>query len=189
MFWRSRVELGWVGDRVIESFMKIDEVAFKAGFPFLQTMIYGGAAFQVSLTISAVLGSNDRSGECIRRQMRGVVAHHAAEIGQYMGRNNMLPCGGPHCLQHIAVLYLASHFLSPLIGHQKACKFVSRNQCQPVFLREAALILPGEIPRSRVVGEVLEHRRILIPVGIGTVSPNSRTVLSVFPPAILREQI
>ena len=100
----------------------------------------GDGAFEIALPKVVVLKRDDRSRERIRIQIIGVVAHHAAEIADNVGREDVLVGDDAHGFEIVAALKLAGVLLDDFVGDFVAGKFVADTEADAVAIGEVSFI-------------------------------------------------
>ena len=94
------------GDRVAVIFVEEEVVGLKADFPFLVAGVNGDGGVEISVFKIVVLDDNDGPGVGIGIEVVGVVADHAADVNENVGRENVLIGSAAHGLEIIGGLEL-----------------------------------------------------------------------------------
>src|SRR5579862_3395201 len=95
--WRGAViKPGWIGDDVSEILVQESVVRFYSEFKFVAAMNRGDRALEISFVEEIVLKNLDGRGIWIRVEIVGVIANHAAQIGHYIPRKDMLVGNDPY---------------------------------------------------------------------------------------------
>jgi len=77
-----------------------------AGLPFLMSVVNGDGGIEISLFEVIVLKGSDGPGAAVGIEIVGVVTDHAADIGENVGRENVLVGGDAHGLEVVCGLEL-----------------------------------------------------------------------------------
>src|SRR6266850_3325642 len=174
---RSRIELRWIGDRILQRLVYRAENAVHARLPVVLTAMSYEVPANVAFAIAAVLRDEDRRREWIRCQRRAGAAHAAGKIQKQTGRNRMLEKDLPGGLPVRNILTLERLLLHQLIGDQEAHCIMDHRDAQPVAIRKIPLIGSGKAARVSTIREILEHRRIQVAIRMKTVAACGKTIL------------
>jgi hypothetical protein len=158
-------------DAVSVAFVKENIVGLEAGFPFVMAVVNGHGSAEIPFSKIVVLEDDDWPREGVRIEIAGVVADHATDAEQNVGRENVLIGGDAHGLEIVGGLELGwsagrrrglTEFpqelwilLDLLVGNFVAGEFVADAEREMVLRSEVALEACGEVADGTAVGEVL----------------------------------
>ena len=133
-------------------------VGFDAGLEFVAAVMDRDRGVEISLSEVVVLKRHDGRGVGVGIEVVGVVANHAAKIGENIGRKNVLVGNDAHGFEVIGGLELAGGLLNLLVGKFEAGERVTNAEAEMVAGREIAGEGEREIAGGASVGEVLRER-------------------------------
>ena len=126
------IELGGIGDEVVEVLVKEGVVGFDAELPLVASVIGGERCFEVAFAKAIVLEDFDGRGLRVGSEVAGVVAHHAAQVKERLRGQDVLPGGDAHGLEVVGGLALAGGLLDGFVGQVVARDFVAYVQRKAV---------------------------------------------------------
>src|SRR5271169_5605400 len=112
---RAGIKLRWVGNVVVEVFVEESVVRLDSKLPFVSSMIHGDAALEIAFAKAIVLKNFDGSGFRVGVEIIGIVADHAAKIGDGMRGKSVFEGDDAHGLDVIRVLTLARGLLHEFV--------------------------------------------------------------------------
>src|SRR5277367_6788083 len=108
---RAVIKLRRIGNVVAEVFVQESVVRFNSKLPFVPPMIDGPGALEITFAKAIVLENFDGGGCRVGVEIIGIIADHAAKVGDRMRRKGVLVGDGAHGLDVIRVLKLARGLL------------------------------------------------------------------------------
>src|SRR5258707_11263085 len=143
----------------------------------------GNRALEVALTKIIMLEGDHRSGKRVGREVVRVIAHHAAEVGDHVGRENVLIGSRAHALEVIAVLQLPGGLLDLLVGELEAREFMAKREADAVAVGQIPFVAYRIAAGGGGIGEILRYNRIEVPIGPVAAGADAQGVLA---PLVLR---
>src|SRR6202023_2596640 len=107
-----------------------------------------------------------------------VVAHHAAQVRHYVGRENVLIRDRAHSLEVVAVLQLPGGLLDLLVGKLEAREFVPKRETDAVATGHIAFIACRITAGRGGIGEILRYNRIEVAIGPVAAGADAQRVLA-----------
>ena len=99
---------GVSGDEVAEVFVKEEVIGFEAGFPLVAAVMDGDGGVEVPLFEVVVQIGGDGPGAVVGVEIVRIVAHHAANVHEDVGGENVLIGNDTHRLEIAGGLELGS---------------------------------------------------------------------------------
>jgi len=158
------------------------------------TVVDGKSAFEIAFAEVIVLSGVDGRGVVVGLKVIGIVADHAAKIGDHVGGEGVLIADDAHGFVVAGVLKLrvqwscgieeifVGSLLDLFVGNFVAGEFVADAEAEAVAGGKIAVVTDGEIADGTGVGKVLRDNGVEIVAGLAAVGGNSKIVFS---PAVL----
>ena len=152
------VKLGEVRNDVAEFFVELGGVGLKTRFPFIAALVNRKRPLEIAFIEAAVLEGDHRGRERIGIERLFVRPHHAAQLADDVGREDVLVGSDPHGFGDAPVLALPGSLLDLLIGHFESGDRTGHRQAHSVFVGQVALVAQREIAGASVIRVVLYRR-------------------------------